>query len=57
MNEPTSTSNPPENAANWAKLVDTLSVGDTPSEAINLNVQGKRQRPTARLRPALAKNV
>jgi len=42
MNEPTSTPKTPENAASWAKLVDTLNVGDTPSEAINLNVQGKR---------------
>ncbi|MEJ2749341.1 MAG: hypothetical protein P8183_15770, partial [Anaerolineae bacterium] len=42
MNEQTSTPKTPENAASWAKLVDTLSVGDTPDEAINLNVQGKR---------------
>jgi len=42
MNEQPSTSKNPENAASWAKPVDTLTVGDTPDEAINLNVQGKR---------------
>jgi len=33
---------PPDNAASWAKLVDTLNVDATPDGAINLNVQGKR---------------
>ena len=42
MNEQTTSSKPPGNSANWAKPLDTLSVGDTPDEAINLNVQGKR---------------
>lgn len=32
----------PRNAQSWAKPVDRLSVGNVPSEAINLNVAGKR---------------
>jgi hypothetical protein len=42
MNEQPSTPKTPRNAANWAKPVDTLSVGMVSDEAINLNVQGKR---------------
>jgi hypothetical protein len=42
MSEQTSTPKQPKNSASWAKPVDTLSVGDAPAEAINLNVQGKR---------------
>jgi hypothetical protein len=32
----------PRDAANWAKHVTTLRLGEVPSEAINLNVTGKR---------------
>jgi hypothetical protein len=32
----------PRDAANWAKHVTTLRVGEVPAEAINLNVTGKR---------------
>jgi hypothetical protein len=42
MNEQPSTPKTPRNAASWAKPVDTLSVGDVPTEAINLNVAGRR---------------
>ncbi len=41
----------PRDAANWAKHVTTLKLGEVPAEAINLNVTGKRvassgRRPT-----------
>ena len=42
MNEQPSTSTTPRNAANWAKPVETLSVGAVSEDALNLNVQGKR---------------
>lgn len=42
MNDKPPDTHTPDNAASWAKPVDTLTVGDTPAEAINLNVQGKR---------------
>jgi hypothetical protein len=42
MNEQPLTPKTPQNAASWAKPVDTLSVGAMPDGAINLNVQGKR---------------
>jgi len=32
----------PRDAANWAQPVDKMTVGDVPSEAMNLNVQGRR---------------
>jgi hypothetical protein len=32
----------PRDAANWAKHVTTLKLGEVPAEAINLNVTGKR---------------
>jgi hypothetical protein len=32
----------PRDAANWAKHVSTLRLGEVPAEAINLNVTGKR---------------
>jgi len=32
----------PRNASSWAQPVDKLSVGDVPTEAINLNVAGRR---------------
>jgi hypothetical protein len=39
----TSTENPlPRNAGSWAQPVDRMSVGEVPSEAINLNVAGRR---------------
>lgn len=38
MNDPTSS----RSDSNWAKPVDTLSVGSLPPGALNLNVQGKR---------------
>ena len=39
----TSTENPlPRNAGSWAQPVDRMTVGDVPSEAINLNVAGRR---------------
>jgi len=38
-----STENPlPRNAASWAQPVERMTVGDVPSEAINLNVAGRR---------------
>ncbi|HYY82447.1 MAG TPA: hypothetical protein VFD04_25160 [Actinomycetes bacterium] len=44
--EPTEPPEPPEltprDAANWAKHVGTLRLGEVPAEAINLNVTGKR---------------
>ena len=38
----TSESNPKSNADGWAKPVDKLKVGETPKEAINLNVEGRQ---------------
>lgn len=39
----TSSENPlPRNAGSWAQPVDRMSVGEVPSEAINLNVAGRR---------------
>ena len=37
-------STPPEprDAANWARTVARLRLGDVPAEAINLNVTGRR---------------
>ena len=43
MNEQqSSTPKTPRDAANWAKPVDTFTVGEMPAEAINLNVAGRR---------------
>ena len=42
MNEQPSTPKTSRDAANWAKPMDTFSVGDVPAEAINLNVAGRR---------------
>jgi hypothetical protein len=42
MNEQPSTPKTPRNAASWAKPMDTLSMGEMPAEAINLNVTGRR---------------
>jgi hypothetical protein len=37
----TSNSNPQSNQSGWAKPVDRLKVGETPREAVNLNVNGR----------------
>ena len=42
MNEQPATPSTPRNAASWAKPVETLSVGTVSTDALNLNVQGKR---------------
>ena len=41
MSTPTTTP-PARDAGNWAKPVDKLKVTDTPSGAVNLNVEGKQ---------------
>jgi hypothetical protein len=43
----TNPSNSPRDAQNWASPVDKMAVGSVPSQAINLNVQGRR--PTSPL--------
>lgn len=47
MNEQTPNKKVPRNVESWAKPVTTLSIGELPSEAINLNVTGRR--PTSPL--------
>jgi hypothetical protein len=42
MNEQPTPPKTPRNAASWAKPMDTLSMGEMPAEAINLNVTGRR---------------